>query len=322
MTYSGTEYEDVYVNIDVDTSPFDTSVSGCNASVSHLTGAVVATEAAQLVAINRNAKKVAGTIVDGFFKNIRFGISTQIVELTKKIEANLMHLRELAKQLSAKKAQMEADYNRTSEHYAKNFDALNSELFSRINELDKPAFALKKETDRHSIRAQNSDLVNTVAVSGAEGGELQAKISASVAKSLAVETIQRASEFLLRQRKMENTVNRSMMSENTSAVHHFPVCFVEAHGDKGQMDRDIYQPDFLTREQADGLVDDFLSMQWSTSLADSREKIRRYLNIELSSGYGETDEHASRVRETIVKLIDLDSIKANSIIHHFNSKTE
>ena len=44
--YSGTVDEDVYVNIDVDTNPFDNSVAHCNSSVNLLTGAVVATEAA------------------------------------------------------------------------------------------------------------------------------------------------------------------------------------------------------------------------------------------------------------------------------------
>lgn len=71
VSYSGTEYEDVAVNIEVDTSPFDSSVAGCNTSVNLLTGAVVATEAAQIAAVDQNAKKVGSTIVEGFFKTIR-----------------------------------------------------------------------------------------------------------------------------------------------------------------------------------------------------------------------------------------------------------
>ena len=57
----------VDVNIHVDTDPFDSSVSNCNTNVNLLTGAVVATEAAQLISIDKNSKKVASTIVSGFF---------------------------------------------------------------------------------------------------------------------------------------------------------------------------------------------------------------------------------------------------------------
>ncbi|GAB1375052.1 hypothetical protein MASR1M46_19410 [Bacteroidales bacterium] len=41
VSYSGTEYEDVEVNIDVETTPFDHSIVSCNNTLA-LTGSVVA----------------------------------------------------------------------------------------------------------------------------------------------------------------------------------------------------------------------------------------------------------------------------------------
>ena len=48
--------------------PFEKSINVCNESVGGLTGAVVATEAAQIASINANAKKIGSTIVKGFFQ--------------------------------------------------------------------------------------------------------------------------------------------------------------------------------------------------------------------------------------------------------------
>ena len=130
--YSGTAYEDVQVNIDVETTPFDNSVAHCNNSVNVLTGAVVATEAAQVASIDSNAKKIGSTIVEGFFKTIRSEISQQISELSSRLDATLMHLHKMAKRCVEKQKQMESDYNGVSNRYMKIFDDLNNELANRI----------------------------------------------------------------------------------------------------------------------------------------------------------------------------------------------
>lgn len=65
-SYSGTAYETVTVNVNVDTDPFDASVAQCNTGVGMLTGSVVATEAAQVASIGEAAQKVGSTIVKGF----------------------------------------------------------------------------------------------------------------------------------------------------------------------------------------------------------------------------------------------------------------
>lgn len=62
--FDGITYEDINTYIDVDTQAFDRSVANCNVSVNTLTGAVVATEAAQIASIDANAKKVGGTIIE------------------------------------------------------------------------------------------------------------------------------------------------------------------------------------------------------------------------------------------------------------------
>jgi predicted alpha/beta hydrolase len=309
-SYSGTAYEDVTVNIEVDTRPFDSSINSCNNSVNMLTGAVVATEAAQITSISSNAKKVAGTIIEGFFKNIRFEISAQIAELTQKINSHLMHLREMAKSLAAKKEQMSVDYHRTSNRYVKIFDDLNNELSNRIYELNKPAFVFKQESDNHATRTSGNDLVNTVAVFGLESGALQAKISASITKKRALDTINRANVFLLKQKKLESTIDRSMLAENISATKYFPVCFIETCNEKSQIDKLVYQPDYLPKAPANGMIDAFQTKQWSRISTERKEKIQRYFNAELNSNAATADPHADRVKNTIMKIFDMGAIQS------------
>ncbi|MDR0712314.1 MAG: hypothetical protein LBF67_08245 [Prevotellaceae bacterium] len=308
--YSGTTYEDIYVNIDVDTIPFDRSVNDCNSNVNLLTGAVVATEAAQIAAIDSNAKKVAGTIIEGFFKNIRFEISAQIMELRQKIDAHLMHLNELSKQLAAKKAQMETDYNRTSGRYNKIFEDLNNELSNRISALNKPAFAFKQLADKHSQRTTDNDLVSAVAVTGVEGGHLQACISASITKKRAWDAINQANVFLTKQKRLQKIINQSMLNENGNSGRFSPVCLLETGGEKNQIERSIYQASGLPEMRVNEIADLLQTDQWVDIPKENMDKITQYLNAEVSNAYPTTDPHTNRVKDTIAKILNLNSIKS------------
>jgi hypothetical protein len=307
--YNGTAYEDVDVNIDVNTDPFDRSVVACNNTVNALTGAVVATEAAQIASIGANAKKVAGTIIEGFFKNIRFEISAQITELTQEINSHLMHLHELAKQLVAKKAQMEIDYNHTANRYGKIFDDLNNELSNRIFELDRPAFKFKQLADSHSQRTSDNDLVSAVAITGAESGDLQARIGASITKKRAFDAISQANIFLMKQKRLQRTINQSMLSENTDATKFSPVCFLETRNESGQIGKSLYQSGYLPQMQANNVIGDFQTKRWAVASKESMEKIGRYFNTELSNAYSTADPHTNRVKDMIMKIFDLSSMR-------------
>jgi hypothetical protein len=299
----------VNVNIHVDTNPFDRSVSSCNNTVNTLTGAVVATEAAQIASIDKNAKKIARTVIEGFFKNIRFEISAQVMELKQKIDAHLMHLYELSKQLTAKKAQMETDYSRTASRYGKIFDDLNSELSNRIFELERPAFQFKQLADNHSERTTGNDLVSIAAVSGGEGGSLQARISASIAKKRALDAINRANVFLIKQKRLQRTINRNMLDDSAETQRFSPVCFLETNNEKAQIAKSLYQPAYLPEMQAGSLTEEFQNGQWTTASNDRREKIGRYFNAEVSTFYSAADTHTARVKDMIMKIFDLNSIK-------------
>jgi hypothetical protein len=300
----------VEVNIHVDTNPFDRSVNGCNASVNTLTGAVIAAKTAQIASISSNAQKVASAVIQGFFKNIRFEISSQITELIQKIESYLVHLHELSKQLKGIQAEMERDYKRTASHYVKIFDDLNKELSNRIYAIDQPAFSFKQNIDRQQKRITGNDMVSAIAVTGAEGGNLQARISASITKKRAFDAINQANVFLIKQKRLQKTIDQSMLDESAETTRFAPVCFMETCNENSQIGKSVFQPEFLPEMRRNSLIDNFQDKQWKGVSMGVREKIGQYFNIAVDSAYTSSDAHANRVRGMVMKLADFNSVKS------------
>lgn len=313
--FDGTEYEDVDVNINVDTSTFDNSVNSCNTNINLLTGAVVATEAAQLVSIDENSKKVASSIISGFFGYIRSEISQQVAELSQNIDAQLMHLKELSQSCLAKKIQMEGDFNRISSRYVKTFDDLNNELSNRIHELDKPTFIFKKETDAQKKRTSENDMVNIAAVFGGESGNLHTKISTSLAKERALDTLNQSKVFLWQQKKLNKTIQQSMLNENVNNQKFSPICFVESNNEEDQIDKNLVTPAFLSALQEKAkkseIIDQFSqkSNSWHAIPKEYKDNLDLHFNSELNKSYSSADRHAERVKEMIQKIANFDSMK-------------
>lgn len=309
----------VDVNIHVDTIPFDTSVQHCDNNINILTGAVVATEAAEVESKNENSKKVANTIIGGFFSLIRLEISSQIAELYQNVEAQMMHLKELVQSCISKKKQMEGDYIRISSRYVKIFEDLNNELSNRVHELDNPTFVFKKETDKQKIRTTDNDLVNTISIFGAESGDLQSKISSSIAKKRAFDTLLTAKNFLLRQKKLNVTIQQSMLNENKSCSILVPICFVETNNNDIKIDKTVYSTSYLSvlqnESQKNELIERFssTSLSWNKLTQDDQKNISLYLNTELDNKSSGNDPHSVRVRETIQKIANVSLINAIKI---------
>jgi len=304
----------IEVNIEVDTDPFDDSVQNCGNNVDLLTTAVVATETAEVVSKEVNSRKVADTIVGGFFSYIRSEISQQIAELSQNTSAQLMHLKELAQSCVAKKKQMEGDYNRISGRYVKIFGDLNNELSNRIYELDKPAFVFKKETDNQNIRTSDNDLVNTVAIFGMESSDLQSKISASIAKKRALDSLNKAKLFLWQQKRLNMMIQQSMLNESLSGSIFSPVFYTETVNSENQISENVLSTGYLSilnnKAQKNELLTHFASHEitWSNLTPGNQKSISLYFNIELNRKLLANDQHSIRVREMIQKLANLSLI--------------
>jgi hypothetical protein len=309
----------VEVNIHVDTIPFDESVEHCGNNVNLLTDSIVLTEVAEIKSKEENSQRVAGTVINGFFSYIRSEISQQVAELSQKIDATLMHLKELGNACSAKKKQMEGDYIRITGRYMKIFEDLNHELSNRIMELDRAAFFFKKETDNQKIRTSSNDLVNTVSIFGTENSDLVSKISSSFAKKRALDTIFKAKIFLMQQKKLNTTIQQSMLNENTACHIFAPVCMVESNLSNNIFYINVYGQEYLTdlsdNNKNKKLLDHFssYSLNWVNMSAEDNASLKMYLSTEINKNMSTSDKHTERVKDMILKIADLSLVR---VINH------
>lgn len=315
VSYSGVVREDIVINIKVDTKKFDVSIEDCNDDVDVLTGAVVAAESAQIAAVKKNSKKIANTIITGFFSYVRSEISQQISELTQSCEAHLLYARDLIRAIIGKKRQIENDFHLISSRYLKIFNDLNDELTNRILGLDKSAFLFKKELDDHFLRLTNSAMVSTVLVVGRESCELESKIHISTIKKRSFDALNKAKNYLLYQKKFKDTLQYCILTENKESCQYLPVCFLEVLKDEYQTTRKVYASSYVkdlhTGHVQSELISHFVKAPhlWRSMSQSDINNIEFYFNLEVNQAYSAADQHSMRVKEMIHKIADIDSIK-------------
>lgn len=300
-SYSGTAYEEVVIDIDVDTNPFDREVRDCNMTVGNLTGAIVATETAQVASIYNNSRKIGGTIVKGFFDTVRSELSQQIMELTTKVDTTLLHLQKMAQRCKEKQLQMQNDYGRLTSRYLKTFDDLNNELENRIFELCRPAFIFKRTTDERTLAAICSDIATTAAISGAEQTRLEAQITSSLTKRRAVDTILQANHFLTKQKRTEYVLNHSAIDESAEGNIYLPVCYLETN-DNGITNRHTFKHEMLDSVNATQLAECISQSGIQNELESENKQLEESFNRQVGSMFKGDDKHNKRVMNYVTNL--------------------
>lgn len=302
--YQGTAYEDVQVDIKVDTDPFDAGVANCNKHVDVLTGSVVATQTAQVESIHQKAKQIGDTVVKGFFNTVRFEISTQIVELQKRVEALLLDMNEKQKKLLALKAQMEKDYHRVSEQYGKIFGDLNHELENRVHALDQPVFSSANEMYLAEDRFMQMDMLNIVALSGKENALLDAQISTAITKRHAQHALQEANTFLAKKQATELILDHCKIDDNREQRFYAPVCYATTIDEHNVINAHVYASGILPQNIA-GQVVNRVRMESIPNISnEDKENIDVFFKT-LVNETDASDAHAARVKNIITKLYSL-----------------
>ena len=302
--YSGTAVEEVEVDIEVDTVPFDNSVVSCNNHVDALTTSVVATQAAQVKSIKEKAKQIGNTVVDGFFNTIRFDISNQIVELQKRVEALLLDMHESQKKLQNLRQQMERDYHRKAEQYATIFNDLNKELDNRVHALDQPVFVTAANMYAAEDRFMESDMLNIVALAGKENALLDAQIGTAIAKTHARQALNEANTFLSKKLATEITLNHCKLDENEERTYYSPVCYASLTNEHDVKDEHIFMNDMLPEASKQKLTDRVSAINMPEMTDEEKENVDVYFQTMLNETTP-NDEHAQRVKKLIAKLYSL-----------------
>lgn len=305
--YSGTAYEDVEVDIEVNTVPFDSSVDKCNRQVTGLTASVGAMNTAQCLAISKNADKVSKTIVDGFFHTVRTDLSTQKAELEQTIESRLILLRQQAASLQEKQKAMGDDYARTTARYQKIFDDLNNELSVRVHQIDQPIFSLVKDVDEQSDRMLHTDMIQTAVTMSKESGLLQAQISAATVKHHALEAMGQAQAFLTSKALSEKAIQDTCIEGNGGDRYLVPVFYMRTESEGNLVEQVCEIPDYYSSRNPN-LKAQLCDRLEKTELGDmdenDRVQLNSYVMSEIDNNIVNNDEHYDRVRALINKMLN------------------
>lgn len=276
---------DIYIN--VDTELFDKRVRGCSASVDRLTGAVVATQSAEVASRHKASRKVAGSILRGFFSYISTDLSQQIKELISKTGALLVEMGEQSKDCLHRKEQMGGDFTRISTRYATLFADLDKELDHRIRNLCRPIFSFAEAGARMLQRPMDGNLLGTVSVAADEAFRLDAVLKCSSIKHRAQELIDGANRYLEGTYRLQNTVRDILYADSARGVRYLPVAYVESTVSAQGVDRRIYGADNAMLAQRKGIENDLKRLfqekriDWTEMDDASAERIRVYFDEEL-----------------------------------------
>jgi len=308
VSYSGTVYEDVEVEIVVDTDAFDASVLDCNHSVGTLTQGITTMNMAQCKSIADNADKVSTTIVDGFFKTVRSDLATQRAELLQTVDARLLLLRQQANTLKEKRENMENDYARTTARYQKIFSDLNNELSTRIHEIDQPVYKVIESIDSQNGRMLHTDLVQTAVTTSRESSILQAQLNAANTKHNALLALNNAKGYLETKALSDRTLNNSIVLGNGNDSYYLPVCYLESVKDSNSTTRECVCPvsDCLTfKDVIKENVSSFFADDSSSCISQAvKDSIFPYLQNEIADRIMGNDDHSMRIKSMINKLFE------------------
>ncbi|MDE6562419.1 MAG: hypothetical protein K2K75_13640 [Muribaculaceae bacterium] len=312
VSYSGSASETVHFDVTVDTDPFDAAVDGMKNGVDLLTGSVVATEAAQLGAIDKASRKIGDTIVAGFFKTVRSDISQQITQLKINAEALLLQLNKLAERCREKQKQMGSDYHRIADRYIKIFTDLNTELENRIYSIDEPVFQATRTLDKIGSHTGNEDAAAIVSVTAGENAHVHSILAANLAKRQAVEAIEKGKRFLEVQHATDEVIRKGLLPIGESAPLSTPYCVIETSGEKGSVNREMFISPLLVNIPKDKLNEGIDSKGWNGNISDEdRRNINDYFNQRIALLHQESDSiHDRRVADLTARLFNLSKTAA------------
>lgn len=308
VSYSGSE--PVYITIDVDTNAFDASVGHCNNAVNALTGAVVATEAAQVESKRQASKQIASTIVKGFFDYVGADLSQKIKELSSKCESLFIALMGHKDNCLSKSKQMQDDYNRISKRYSKIFEDLDKETVSRIEVLDKPTFQFAESAQNLVDRNSNTELLGISTISANESIKLETVLSCSHVKQQASVLLDKANCYLQGTYRLANSVRDMLDDSQAENDILLPVMFVESVKNIENKETRIIGTDDGFTPSGDAvdstLRSKFMSkeVEWGNMNSNDFDKVISYLNAEVQS-----DQMDDRTLKTMLGLLNGQAIQ-------------
>jgi len=286
----------VNVTINVNTDPFDGSVSRFKSSIDALGVSVAAMHAAQCAAIRQTASEVSASIINGFFGTINSELSQQIQALDSAAKAGFALIVEQGKAVIDKKNTMEGDYNRISSRYIKLFADLDSECYKRIFALDKQSFNLSEKVQKELLSESrgNTAAANLLGIEEVSSSETLVFISSLNRKSL--EVIQALHDYITQESRINSLINSFLFNDtsvsetlNDKAPESIPLCipviWMESDiTDSRGTEHETFIPEYIDSQGKQAVTEKVNTFcvsnsNWKSLSEPERESLNREFNV-------------------------------------------
>ncbi|MFI3267281.1 MAG: hypothetical protein R3Y51_01055 [Rikenellaceae bacterium] len=230
-------------NFTVDTDPMAKEIKTVSRRVDIVTGSVIAMQTAVIKAEKEGADLVCSNVNKGFYSLIQSQISQKIAALTSQIDAKLMDLGHQAMALRAIQKRMERDYNMISNNYNKLFNSLNTSLYKRIQEIDKPVVRLV-HSDLALVDSRINGSIGSVSTNQNETVFNSQLILASKTKNDGVTAIEAIHKYIREvnlQKKQSESVMSNIKVDNVSEIY-VPISVSETTNELGGNSVRYYTP--------------------------------------------------------------------------------
>ena len=222
--------EDVNITIHVDTSSFDHSVSTIKHHIDGLTGAVVATEAAQIEERARSADAIGQSVTSGFFRLIGSEIAQQMVALKSRVDSLFLKLNDMKSACRRIQQSMQQDFHRITSRYEAIFEELDRELARRITSLDERTYELVREASLEERRSFDSTLSTVPTIFAGENSQAQSVLLTSALRSRMNSLLQSAMAYLASEKRTSTAVSTMLdaATRDDSETASLPVVYLVA----------------------------------------------------------------------------------------------
>jgi hypothetical protein len=311
MTVSYSETVPLDITVDVETAPFDHSVSNCNGSIDVLTGSVAAMNGAQIAAIRETAGNISRSLIDGFFNTINTELSQQIQTQDSAIQAGAGLIAEQGKAVSAQKRVMETDYNRISSRYAALFQNLDDECHKRIYALDKRSFNLARNVQKKLLLEMGANTAAKNVLGIEEESSSKLMLAASRLKRLAHDVLEVLRMYVGQETAIAARIDSFMLDEKIEGkqLEYTPVLWTEEDNlEGGGLDKNCYAPESMPEDKraliARSAAGCFApEAGWHDAGEDEKNILDREIKALSESAFaGASDEKDLRIHDKIIEL--------------------
>ena len=257
------------LNYKIDTQPLATEMDNVSRSVNNTKDAVLSMQEAVVAAEERASDLVCDNINRGFYSLIRSQISQKLAKHKSDVDAKTMLLSHQKRAMISIRNQMERDYTMISKRYTKLFNGLNSNLKTRVFELDKPLidFAFH-EIGKISNRTKY--LTATIPITQLESISESQKIISSNLKKQVANAIYSIKDYIREMNSQDKIISQKLVNDkNIPGNNYMPVAILESIPDRtGRTTTEIVYPvgemdNEMKNSISDKIYNNISGMEWS-----------------------------------------------------------